>query len=375
MSKAHSQNKPSRRTRRTSKDGILTRILAGASIVSVVLLWACALSVYIHPASFKPAGVMGLAFPFILAGVLMMQVLMLVFAFRRSWIPAVGMLLCAGTIRTYFPINFPSIAPKGCVKVMTYNVCNWGHGDTAYTEDKKHNLIAQYMAQSEADIICIQEGTATAGFYEKYARPELTHTPHMDSISLSSSRLVMFSAYPIVKKQRICHNTFNGSGAFWVVMEPGDTLIVINNHLQSNHLDQKDREGWSRMVKQPKENISDSVSLSLYHKITESSVARANMADSIAQFIEDNKHHSILVCGDFNDSPICYAHHRIASGLKDVYARTANGIGRTFTQDAIYVRIDHILCSRDWKPYQCAVDNTCYLSDHFPVTCYLKRNK
>lgn len=375
MSKAHSQNKTSKRTRRAKKDSILTRILTGASIVSVLLLWACALSVYIHPATFKPAGVMGLGFPFLLAGVLFMQLMMLLFAFRRSWIPAVGMLLCAGTIRTYFPINFPSIAPKGCVKVMTYNVCNWGHGDSAYTEDGKHNLIAQYMAQSEADIICVQEGTATEGFYEKFARPELKRTPHMDSISLSTNRLVLFSAYPIVKKQRICQKDYNGSGAFWLVMEPGDTLIVINSHLQSNHLSHEERDGWSRMVKQPKDNLADSVSRSLYHKIAESGVARAEMADSIANFIERHRHLSILVCGDFNDSPVSYTHQRISQGLKDAYVRTANGIGRTFSQDAIYVRIDHILCSRDWKPYQCAVDNLTFLSDHFPVTCYLKRNK
>lgn len=366
---------PGKKKKQRNKDSILSRILAGASIAAVLMMWACALSVYIHPALFRPAGVVGLGFPFLLGGVIFMQVIMLLFAFRKSWIPAVGLLLCAGTIRTYYPVNFPSIAPKGCLKVMTYNVCNWGNGDSAYTDDKKHNLTAQYMAQSGADIICIQEGKASEGFYDKYARPELKHTPHMDSVAMPTNRLVLFSAYPIVKKQRICSNVSNGSAAFWVLLAPGDTLLVVNNHLQSNHLSIEEREGWSRMVKTPKDNISESVSRSLYHKISESSIVRANMADSIADFIERHRHLSVVVCGDFNDSPVSYAHRRISSRLVDVYARTANGIGRTFGQDAIFVRIDHIFCSKDWKPYQCAVDNEAYFSDHFPVTCYLKRRR
>ena len=84
----------------------------------------------------------------------------------------------------------------------------------------------------------------------------------------------------------------------------------------------------------------------------------------------------IIVCGDFNDSPVSYTHHRIAScGLTDAFVAAGNGLGRSFNRDAIVVRIDNILHSKHWKAYRCEVDDSNKDSDHYPIACYLKRLK
>lgn len=315
-----------------------------------------------------------------------MLVLCLVFSLRRSWIPAAGILLCAGSIRTYFPINFPSIAPKDCIKVMTYNVMGWGNSRTGYTDDKAHNLIAKYMAESEADIICVQEANAAASFFDKFVRPEVKNAPHLDSIKIEGNMLMLLSAYPIVKKKLICRHGMNLSGAFWLLLAPGDTLLVVNNHLASNQMSSAERDDWRGMMKATVGSTIDkedeakaqraAEGKNLLTKIADASVARALMADTISMFLKRHAQHlSTLVCGDFNDSPISYPHRLLCRNLTDTYVATANGVGRTYNENNIRVRIDNILCSSDWKPYQCAIDDTCFLSDHFPMTCYLKRRR
>ena len=82
---------------------------------------------------------------------------------------------------------------------------------------------------------------------------------------------------------------------------------------------------------------------------------------------------TFIVCGDFNDTPVSYAHHLFCSRMTDAYRATANGVGRTFNRNAMYVRIDHIFCSEEWKPFACTIDRSIETSDHYPVSCYLKR--
>ena len=363
---------------------LLSRIIFAVSIVTVVFLWAGALSAYIHPQTLRYAGVVGLGFPDLLMAALAALLLCVCFRPRRSWIPAVGILLCIGSIRTYFPINFPSIAPKDCMKVMTFNVRGWG-GGKCYTEDKAHNLVAKYMAESQADIICVQEANAAKSFYDKFVRREVTHTPYMDSIKVTGNMLTLLSAYPIVRKQLICRHGVNASAAFWLLLDPGDTLLVVNNHLASNQMSSEERDDWKGMMKATVSNTIPnddearaqhaSEGKMLITKIADASIARALMADTIAAFLERNAHLSQLVCGDFNDSPISYSHRLLSRNLTDAYVATANGVGRTFNEGNIRVRIDNILCSSDWRPFQCTIDDACLLSDHYPMTCYLKRKR
>ena len=84
---------------------------------------------------------------------------------------------------------------------------------------------------------------------------------------------------------------------------------------------------------------------------------------------------SIILTGDFNDSPISYVRHRLASVLTDCYVASANGPGISYHYNAFYVRIDNIMCSSHWKPYACRVDNTVKASDHYPIICSLERKK
>lgn len=81
--------------------------------------------------------------------------------------------------------------------------------------------------------------------------------------------------------------------------------------------------------------------------------------------------HGIIICGDFNDTPISYAYNRMKKGLKDAYVSTAFGPGITYYEDFFLFRIDHIMYSDNIKAYQAGRDKVKY-SDHYPLKTYLK---
>lgn len=357
---------------RPSKPTFVQRFVAGAAWMSVLLLWACAASVYVSPAWCKYAGLVGLGFPFFLGGTVFMLVASLLFAPRQAWIPVAGMAVCSGSIRTYWPLNFPDAAPVGSVKLMSYNVMGWcGGNDTT----ENFNLTAQYIRQSGADIVCFQEGFARETVYEEHIRPAFAKGKlRLDSVRLGENVLGCLSRFPIVGKELICRHQSNGACAFKILLGKGDTLLVVNCHLESMHLSAEERTGYSDLVHRRDTTDPDSTSRRLAAKISAATAERAKQAEEVAAYVAGRARRlPTVVCGDFNDTPISYARRTIGKGLTDAYRATANGLGRSFNRDAIIVRIDHIFCSSHWKPYECHIDNTPRCSDHYPIVCRLER--
>lgn len=355
------------------KQPFYKKMITGAAWCSVALLWLCAISIYINPVYCRFAGVVGLGFPFFLAGVLLMLVVTLLFAPRQAWIPVLGMAACFFTIRAYCPVNFPSSPPKGALKVLSYNTEGFGGNKK---DSNGRNMVAAYIAGSGADIVCLQEAYVDAKAFSDEIVPLLRPTlPYFDTVKIGTNVLACFSRFPIVDKQSICSNGgTNGSAAFRLELAPGDTLHVVNCHLESMHLSPSDRQKYHALVRDPEKSDVDSSSRMLVSKISTAAVTRAQQATLTAKYVEEREGQSILLCGDFNDTPVSFTHHRIESaGLKDAYVATGNGIGRSFNRDAIYVRIDNIMCSPDWKPYDSHVDRSSTVSDHYPIYAFIKR--
>ena len=343
------------------------------SWVSVLMLWLSASSVYVNPNLFRYFSIAGLAFPFFLAGVLVMFVVCLLLARRKIWIPILGLAVCTLSIRSYYPINITWAHPKDSYKIITYNTMGFATG----TKDSaKEEGLLNYITKSKADFFCFQEGHCTPPkLLGDKILPRLDKAfGYHDTLRFVDGVLGMSSRYPIVKKERICQDGMNGAVAFHVLLGNKDTLRIINCHLQSMGLSGDDRKQYSEMVKHLNDSNAESHSRLLISKISKATVTRANQADDVARYVERNKGKNIIVCGDFNDTPISYAHHRVHStGLTDAYSSTANGIGRSFNRDAIIVRIDHLFCSEHWKPYGFHIDPSIQSSDHYPLVGYLER--
>ena len=78
--------------------------------------------------------------------------------YSYALLPVIGFLVCIPQIRTYIPINSTvETIPDGSIKFLSYNVM--GFNNLEKKEGK--NPILSYLADSEADIICLQEYNST----------------------------------------------------------------------------------------------------------------------------------------------------------------------------------------------------------------------
>lgn len=364
-----------RKTQKGKETGTFAKIIIGASWTSVLLLWTCSASVMVNPTHFRLLSILGLAFPFLLGGTLFMAFLSLIFTPRQLWITLLGLLVCIVPIRTYCPFNLSSPAPKGSLKVISYNTAGWGGATNDTINGITGNRIAHYLANENPDIVCVQEGFAREEHYQNYIYPIFREQRYHQEDTFNDSKLVLFSKYPIVRSKRICQIGNNGTMAYWLKLSDKDTLLVINNHLRSMGLTQDDRDEFHNSVRETGEKIHKKAVRTIISKISRASIGRAAMVDTITAFIAQQKGQSMIVCGDFNDSPISNTYYRMSKGLRDAYVRTGNGLGRSFNRDAIIVRIDYLFCSDDWRPFSAYIDNRVNFSDHYPIIGYFKRER
>lgn len=351
-------------------------IMTGASWVSVIALWCCAASVYVHPSLARIASVAGLGFPLVLCGTVFVLFLCLLFAPRRSWICLLGMVCCAGSIRSYIPFN-PLVKEDNdsALHFINYNV----YAFTNVKEDSVRKEMLQYFLDEKADIICIQEGHVS---FEKWREvlPEFKERLPYYTMPLPSalSNQICVSRYPILRSEVVTRYEGNAALAHWISMPSGDSLLVLNCHLYSNHLSPSDRTQYSDIVHHPQKSSQQrdstyTTSRLLASKIANAAKIRALMSDTIVDYLRSHSGVPTIVCGDFNDTPISYSAYNMKRyGLKDAYRMVGNGMGRSFNKDAIAVRIDHQFCSDDLVPLRAKIDKSALWSDHYPLVVSYK---
>jgi hypothetical protein len=76
---------------------------------------------------------LGMLFPFFLFANLMFVFFWLTFKWKKLWIPILGYVLVFSPICTYVPLNATQEVPEGTIKLISYNVCQYG-GNYKYEE-------------------------------------------------------------------------------------------------------------------------------------------------------------------------------------------------------------------------------------------------
>lgn len=344
-------------------------MIAGANLASIIVMLLLGNVDMVSPVSHPIVASLGLAFPALLFINFLFLLFFVFFKWKYALIPFIGFIIGYPVVKKYWPINVSRDVPNGAIKVLTYNVLSFNSGDTPAGEP---NPIMEYIKGSDAELVCLQEARLDAGVLSA-----LNDTyKYIDTVCSANrnSCLLLLSKFPIVAKQRIDYPSQTNMSAAFRVKIGSDTVTVINNHLETSGLSAADRTGFREMVKghTGKDSIRTE-SKRLLVKLGESAQRRAPQAEAVAQYVS-RCHESIILCGDFNDNPLSYTHRTISQNLTDCYTASGNGPGITYHYNAIYVRIDNIMCSSDWTPYKCTVDNSIAASDHYPMFCWLKRH-
>lgn len=177
--------------------------------------------------------------------------------------------------------------------------------------------------------------------------------------------LILLSRYPILEGEVIPLKS-RSNGAMRYRLQVGRRQVdVYNLHLESFRLIREDGEQYLDLAKQ-----GEALKLggALETKLGPAFQMRNVQANLIHERIKKSlKEVEVLVCGDFNDTPISYTRRKIATGLTDAYQSVGSGLGFTFTTGIFQVRIDHMFSSSALQPVKSVVDKSAVGSDHFPL--------
>lgn len=347
---------------------ILVNILTGASVTMTLLMIIVGYSDRINPVDHPVLACLGMTFPFFIIINLLFLVAWLLIKWRKIWIPLVALIVCYDAIHTYFPLHGSSKIPDGNIKVLSYNVCCFAKPDYTAPFDSIYN----YIKAQKADIVCLQEDVCPDMEKLNKLFPH-NDTVHVNQAPTYTNAVGIHTRFPIIKKERIPYkSTANGSVAFYLKIGQR-TVIVINNHMESFHLSPVDRKRYKEVLKGGMDSkTAEAETRSLVKKVSDAMALRAPQAEAVHRYIEAHSDYPIIVCGDFNDTPISYARRTIAQGLTDCFVATGTGSGITYNQKGFNFRIDHIMCSTDFTPYRCIVDEKPKASDHYPIMCWME---
>lgn len=339
--------------------------LGGNMLVGAGLL-CCSYSQFLSPVSHPVLSCMNLFFPFFFVFNLLFLVFWLIFRWRFVLVPVLFLFIGGGGVRAYIPLNFSREPGTGKVmKFLTYNVMGM-----VQDKDDTINPIVEYIRRCDADVVCLQEYPVA----NERMKKELSFYPYMETfVAKGWNGMACLSRYPILSAEPIDYESENNGSFLLLLKMEEDTLAVVCNHLESNKLDSHDKEMYEDILKSPDEKKVKSGGKYLLRKLADAVAIRAPQADSVALAIERNRRRYMLVCGDFNDSPLSYAHHTIAKGLQDAYIEAGCGPGFSYNRNFLYFRIDHILLSEGFKVLKAKVDDSISASDHYPLWCVVEK--
>ena len=342
-------------------------MLTGASAFTALLMVVVGYSDRLSPEAYPLLACAGLIFPFLILANLLSLVVLVIIKWKLAWIPLLGFALAYVPIRTYLPINFSKQIPENCLTVVSYNVCGYGGN---YKYDHAADTVAGYLRQVNADIVCLQEVWGNL-----MERPEFTQMADSMGYHLVKGHgNCILTRFPVLGDTlHIGYPTRNNSSmACWIYCQ-ADSLLLVSNHLESNALSDSDKTEYKNMILDPEQERVEQGSKLLLRKLRDAARYRGAQTDTLCALIDRNEEKSILMCGDYNDTPVSYTYQRLAGRLDCAYRKAGRGVGFTYSHGGIYVRIDHVFTSSDWQCLKCYTDEDITASDHLPVVAYLQK--
>lgn len=348
---------------------MLVGMLAGANMATILLMWASCLSTYLPPAMHPRLSQAGLLFPIFLVLDISFIFIWLIVSWRWTILPLLGMASCWSYIRDYSPLNLDKELTGNNIQILSYNVA----GLASVPKDIfDGNKAADYISESGADIICLQECPSGGSVYHRL-------TEKMDSLGYHIKKdvgMCIISRWPFIGDVVYKTEGAFGNGTLaWRIDMNGDTVLLINNHLQSNGISKEEKAEYSDALDTYDKDKMKESGKQLFSKLTKAASKREEQTDSVCQLIKKYAGHSIIVTGDMNDTPISYTYQQFSRLLKSAFRESGNGLGISFTGKGFPVRIDHIFVSEDWETDSTCIDKSIKASDHRPILTRLYRRK
>ena len=226
-----------------------------------------------------------------------------------------------------------------------------------------------YLDRMNPDIVCVQEASPT-WFGNEEAKADMKRL-HFNC--MGEKGVYVLSRMPLCKAGVKFQYETKGNGSFacWA-LHGQDSILVVSNHLESNRLSSADKDEYHQIIHNPNGDVVRHEGRALAGKLARASRLRGPQVDSLCALATDYVRYPLLVCGDFNDTPISYTYQRLSRVLTSAFRQSGMGMGFSFNQDEFFVRIDHVFFSGHFESTKTLIDRHIYLSDHYPIVTYLR---
>ena len=310
----------------------------------------------IDPNDFYPSSLLGLAYHYLLPANLLLLLYWLARWRRMALIELLVILAGYPFIRDYYGFASPSPAPAGeGFGLLSYNIRQMNLRGPASAQG-----IAAYVDTFPGDVACLQEYPRTKNATLPF--PSYPHRRIHRDVAILSRR-------PLAGGGTVDFPPGSSAACVYAdVVLPDDTVRIYCVHLESFRLGDKERRIYRQLTDGTSDDIPHGVH-TILQRLVAANKRRAREA-AILKAHADASPHPVVLCGDFNDTPISYTYHLLRRGMRNSFVEKGRGIGNTYVGEFPSFRIDHILHSPTLHSLSYQRD-TLQFSDHYPIRTLL----
>lgn len=347
---------------------LIDKIIFLISIIAMLSLLGAYTSSFVNPNTFMWPSILGLAYPYLLISNILLLLYWLVRWKKMIWAELLIILAGIPTFMTYYgTAGKQEKNSQYDLSLLSYNVRYFDLYKWSEQKDTKEKLF-QYLNNFKGDIICLQEFSTTDNDkIKKDIVPQLKSYPYYHI----HKDMAIFSRIPLINKGKINFETGHSASCLYCdAITAQDTIRLYSVHLESYKFGKKEREFMKEISQGLKsDDIPDGVK-NLFSRLTSANKHRARQAKQIKAHLR-NSPYKVILCGDFNDTPLSYTYRKIKEGLVDSFIEKGRGLGNTYIGEFPSFRIDYILHTTDIQTINYNREEV-RLSDHYPICVELK---
>ncbi len=313
---------------------------------------------FLSPVYFWPISFLGLLFPILFIVNFIFLIYWSTQMKKQLWANLIILLIGIQYIDRFFGTKSVDKNIEKNVKVLSYNVRLFNNYN--WLKNINSDTIFNYLKNEKADIVCLQEFIDLANEKNKF-----NYEHSIYNYGSKNGHLAVLSNYNIINHENVIkvgESNVENTCIFADIVIGEDTIRLYNIHLASNWFDNEDYLFINRSSKVP---IKKGV-FAIINKMKKSYKERALQVRVIEQNMKQSPY-PIIVCGDFNDTPLSYTYNKIKSNLIDSFTISGSGIGDSYVKIPM-LRIDYIMHDNKFKSYNYQKQKKAF-SDHYAISC------
>ncbi len=361
--------------------------IIAAAVINLIVAALTILAAYggtIDPAVTTIPAILAMTFPGWVILTLAMLAADMFIQRRMALIPVGTLLICLPPLLSFFPLNLSKaeLSPQEkeqSFTLMSYNtyelvdfITSSDNMNIVVDTDKENkdttgNPTLNLILDKAPEIGCFQECPTIR--FNRSLNITKSQVTQFNELFPNSSRMdgeVLYSRFPLTPvKLRQPESQYSWFAA-GVANIYGHQTLVVSVHLESIGLSDDDKRLYRRITQGAKPNV-EKVKRQLLGKLSHAFRQRAHQAQLLREQIDSLGIENVIVAGDFNDIPDCYAMRVIAGNdFKNAFSTAGRGLTYTYHANRFFFHIDHILYRGDMHAtdYRCIKAGS---SDHYPV--------